>query len=410
MKILSQNGPNPALAETYRSLRDAYLRATETSGMAANALLDAHPDYLPAHLFRMARLVAAKDASALPALRAAVASAEPLSFAADAPDRALLAAAHAWAAGDPLRAAEIYTHVAAAAPHDLLALRLAQSSWYFLGERARVRAIAERVMPSWSAGVPGYDLALAMYAFACSETGDGERAEELARQALEIEPRSPYAIHALVHALAMQGRPADGARTLKDMAPNWQVGGRLDSHNAWHLAVLELETGHTASAVAALDRVLLPAAAHGPGNNADATDLLWRLDLAGVDTGSRWQRLAEWWAQHVSPGFWSFFDVLAGLACLRAGNRPCVKALMQKIDSAHGKRTFGSAAHATTTLPALAAIDAFISGAFDRASVALRAALPSLGGSLPQRELFQLTLKVADQRRASREVAAAVAA
>ena len=410
MKILSQDSPNPVLAETYLSLRDAYLRATDKSGMAANALLDANPDFLPAHLFRIAKLVAGKDASALPALRVAIAAAEPLSYSAGAPDRALLAAAHAWAGGDPLRAAETYTHVAVAAPHDLLALRLAQSSWYFLGERARVRAVAERVMTSWSAGMPGYDLALAMYAFGCAETRDSERAEELARQALEIEPRSPYAIHALVHALAMQGRSADGARTLKDMAPYWQVGGRLDSHNAWHLAVFELETGHPTRALTMLDQELLPAAARGTGGNADATDLLWRLDLAGIDTGSRWQRLAEWWAQHVSPGFWSFLDVLAGLACLRAGHRPCVKALMQKIDSAHGKGAFGSAAHDTTTLPALAAIDSFISGAFDRASVALRAALPALGGSLPQRELFQLTLNVADQRRASREIAAAAAA
>jgi hypothetical protein len=410
MKILSQNSPNPALAETYRPLRDAYLRATEKSGMAANALLEAHPDFLPAHLFRIARLVAAKDASELPALRAAVAAAEPLSFSADAPDRALLAAAHAWAAGDPLRAAEIYTHVAVAAPRDLLALRLAQSSWHFLGERARVRAVAERVMPAWSAGVPGYDLALAMYAFGCAETGDGERAEEQARQALEIEPRSPYAIHALAHALAMQSRPADGARTLRDMAPYWQVGGRLDSHNAWHLAVFELETGHTASADVALDSVLLPAAAHGPGNNADATDLLWRLDLAGLDTGSRWQRLADLWAQHVSPGFWSFLDALAGLAYLRAGQTPRARALVQTIASGDVNRAFGAAATATATLPVLAGIEAFIGGAYDRASSTLRAALPAMGGSLAQRELFELTLKVAEQRRGSSEVAAAAAA
>jgi tetratricopeptide (TPR) repeat protein len=410
MKISSQSRRNPTLTEAYRTARDAFLRATGEPTGLMDALLDAHPEFLPAHLLRIAKLVAAKDASAWPALRTAITATEPFAGLANTLELALLAAARAWLAGDPLLAAELYTQVALAAPHDLLALRLAQSCWYFLGRRGRVRAIAEQVLPAWSPGARGYDLALAMYAFGCAETGDGERAEEHARRALDVEPRSPYAIHALVHALATLNRPADGARTLKDMATQWQVGGRMDSHNAWHLAVFELETGQPTRAVAALDRELLPAAAFGTGASADATDLLWRLDLVGIATGSRWQHLAERWVQHVSPGFWSFLDVLAGITYLRAGHRPRAMALMQKIASGHGKRAFGVAAHDTTTLQILAGIDAFIGGAFDRAYTALQTALPSIGGSLAQRDLFRLTLEVAEHRRASRDIAAPAAA
>jgi hypothetical protein len=343
---------------------------------------------------KIAKHVAAKDASAMPALATALVAVEALEGGATSEQRAHLAAARAWLAHEPLRAARIYTRIADNTPHDLLAVRLAQSCWYFLGHRERVRLVAERALCRWSPAAPGYDLVLAMTAFGRAETGDGRGATALAERALALEPRSPFARHALAHGLATQGRFVTAHRMLEDSAALWRVGGRMDVHTAWHQALFALQIGRRSSALATFDREL--ARAGDASTCADATDLLWRLDLAGADLGSRWQPLAAAWARHLTPGFWGFLDVLAGLAFHRAGWSNEARALRRAI--AESRTPEGTTATAAASRIALGAIEAFTHADYAYASLQLQNALPLLGGSVPQRELLESTLLAAQQR------------
>jgi hypothetical protein len=391
-----------ALAHTRAEL--AYLRAAEDP-VSADASGAEHPDSLAAWILKIAKHVAAKDASALPALAAALKAVAPLEQHATNEQRVHLAAARAWLAREPLRAARIYTQLAESAPHDLLAVRLAQSCWYFLGHRARVRLVAERALCRWSPSAPGYDVILAMTAFGRAETGDGRGATALAQRALVLEPRSPFARHALAHGLATEGRFVTGHRMLEDSAALWRVRGRMDGHNAWHQALFALQTGRRTFALATFDREL--ATASDASTCADATDLLWRLDLAGVDLGSRWQPLAAAWARHLTPGFWGFLDVLAGLAFHRAGWSNEARALRRAI--VESQTLEGTVATAAATRLALAAIEAFTRGDYAYAALQLHEALPLLGGSVPQRELLELTLFAAQQRAGGESQVAAAA-
>jgi tetratricopeptide (TPR) repeat protein len=407
METWPNNPRNEPLTDAYRHAELAFLRASVEPSPSI-ALPESRPDFLPGHLLGIAKLVGAKDPAALPALAHALAAAAPFEHNANARELAHLAAARAWLAREPLQAAKIYTELALEHCADPLSLRLAQSCWYFLGRRANVRSVAERALRTWSPRSAGFDAVLAMAAFGAAETNDGERAEERARRSLDVEPRSPYAIHALAHALAIQDRPADGARVLRALAADWRVGGRMDGHIAWHLALCDLETGDVHAALAAFDREQLPAAALDASGCADATDLLWRLELAGVEVGAQWEALASAWTRQLVPGFWSFLDVLAGLALQRAGRRAEACALGREL--ALAPHVAGAAPPALATLPALAALDAFTRGAFADASRGLATALPRLGGSLPQRELLLLTQRAADRRRASeRELVPAAA-
>jgi hypothetical protein len=192
---------------------------------------------------------------------------------------------------------------------------------------------------------------------------------------------------------------------LEDSAALWRVGGRMDAHNAWHQALFALESGRQSTALAAFDREL--AAASDASTCADATDLLWRLELAGVDLGSRWQLLAAAWARHLTPGFWGFLDVLAGIAFHRAGWSNEAQALRRaSVDS---RAPEGTAATAAATRAALAAIEAFTHGDYAHASPQLHEALPLLGGSVPQRELLELTLRAAELRAGGEPRVAAAA-
>jgi hypothetical protein len=398
MQPHSHTDRNLDASGSYRSLHDAFLRADAEPAGALESLLAAQPDFIAAHLLAIAKAVAAKDAAAFPALRAALEAVQRHAHRADERERMHLAAAEAWLQHRPLHAAHIYSTISAQAPDDLLALRLAQSCWFFLGRRSKVRAVAEQAMRTLPRQAPGYDIALAMFAFGLVETGDAVRSEACARESLLREPRSPFALHVLLHALGAQGRCTDGGRILLERQADWRIGGRLESHIAWHLAVCELQAGHVKQALHSLDAELLPAAALSASNAVDATDLAWRLELAGADTRPLWQRLADAWHRHVLPGFWDQHDVLAGLAYHRAGERGRLHSLRRRLEAGPYPRVCALRTVRRTTLPALRAVEAFAHGAFEIASSALRTALQSMGGSLLQCELFSLMLSESDRR------------
>src|SRR6478609_5659106 len=169
METRPDNSPRGPITAAFRHAEQAYLHATADAAPSIDALLAAHPEFLPAHLLKIAQLVAAKDAAALPAHEP---SAGPR-------ERAHLAAARAWLARKPLQAAKIYTQLAKDGYGDALAVRLAQSCWYFLGRRMDVRAVAEHAFRTWWPERPGFDAVIAMTAFGAAETNDGARAEEL---------------------------------------------------------------------------------------------------------------------------------------------------------------------------------------------------------------------------------------
>src|SRR6185369_9978734 len=90
----SQRGP---ITAAFRHAEQAYLHATADAAPSIDALLAAHPEFLPPH-----------EPSAGPR------------------ERAHLAAARAWLARKPLQAAKIYTQLAKDGYGDALAVRLAQ--------------------------------------------------------------------------------------------------------------------------------------------------------------------------------------------------------------------------------------------------------------------------------------------
>lgn len=388
----------PEAAAAYAALRDGYLRGAPEPAGALDALVAEYPDYLPAHLLTLAKGVIAKDIAAFPDLQRALDAARSHAAGASVHERMHLDAADAWLRHRPLLAAQLYSTISAQVPADLLALRLAQSCWFFLGRRLNLRSVAERALRAWSIDEPGFDIVVALFAFGSTEAGDPVRGESLANDALRLEPKNPMTLHTLAHALGAQRRYATAARILRERESAWRVGGRLDSHIAWHLAVNDLENGHVQRSVDALDQELMPLAESGASASADATDLAWRLDIAGVDFGAGWKRLADAWARHMTPGFWVYFDVLAGMTYFRAGQQQQARELEDRIAKGPHLRPCSLRTARKTTLPALQGIESYAIGAFGAASSALRTVISRVGGSLLQRELFDLTLSAAEDR------------
>ena len=149
-----------------------------------------------------------------------------------------------------------------------------------------------QVLPHWDASMPGYGYVLGMYAFGLEETALYSRAEDIGRRALEINPRDPWAVHAVTHVMEMQGRLRDGIEWLTAREKDWAPNNGFAFHNWWHLALFHLDAGDIARVLELYDRRIRPAPSQVPLEMIDASAMLWRLELRGIDVGARWQQLA----------------------------------------------------------------------------------------------------------------------
>ena len=400
-QIADVRAPARAVAEAFDRALDYFLRAVGDPLAHIDPVVAEHPGFVMAHVLRGAVAIARRHPNALPLLRSALDCVSRADAHTTTRERAYLAAAEAWLDGRPELAAERYTAILHAWPRELLALRLAQSCHFFLGRRAELRDVVRVVWPKWSSDVPGYEYLLAIAAFGCAENDDNDLAEALGREALDRQPAFPFAIHSVAHALAGRGEFAQGAQWMQQRRAQWAGEGRMAAHNAWHAAMFDVESGHAARALATLDDVLIPCAADSASDACDATSLLWRLEIDGLDPGRRWSALSDCWAAQTAPGFWPFLDLHAAITFNLAGDYRRANALECAVARcARGDTPVARTARAVT-LPGLRGIESFAAGAYADAAGTLRTlrrSVEQIGGSHAQQELFDRMLRDAERR------------
>ncbi|MEP7298647.1 MAG: tetratricopeptide repeat protein [Burkholderiales bacterium] len=284
-------------------------------------------------------------------------------------------------------------------PCDLLALTAAHLFDFYRGDARNLRARVARVLPDWPLDDPLQPYVLGMHAFGLEECSLYPQAEAAGREALARDARGPWAIHAVAHVMEMQGRHAEGARWLQDRGGDWADNG-LAVHLWWHLALFRLETLDTAAALALFDAHIAGGASVVNLQWLDASALLWRLQLLGVDVGARWEALARDWADPVGhAGHYAFNDVHALLALLGSGDRARAQALLAA--SVQRARADNAAMNREVGVPLMQGLLAYSDG--DAATACellypLRAVAHRFGGSHAQRDLIDQTLLAAAAR------------
>jgi tetratricopeptide (TPR) repeat protein len=297
-------------------------------------------------------------------------------------------------------------------PRDLLALQAGHQIDYFTGDSRMLRDRIARSLPAWQRGSHGYHAVLGMYAFGLEESGDYAAAEKHGRAAVELEPRDSWAWHAVSHVLEMKNQPTAGIAWLAPNSAVWSNGSFLAVHNWWHLALFHLELGQVDEVLHLYDESI-----GGPGSSVvldmlDASAMLWRLQLRGVDVGERWQPLADRWHAVLVPGLYAFNDMHAMMAYAGAGRDAAQQAVLEAQrhclarddDNALFTREIGGAA--------CQAIGAFATGDFARSVQLLRpirSRASRFGGSHAQRDVIDLTLLEAAVRGGQEALASALA-
>ena len=144
----------------------------------------------------------------------------------------------------------------------------------------------------------------------------------------------------------------------------------------------------------------------------DASAMLWRLQLRGIDVGDRWQPLVEAW-ELVDAGKYAFNDVHAVLAFVGAGRTDLVQRVIEAQDAAMAASGDNATFTREVGRPVVLALKAFSKGCYAESVRLLRPVRNSahrFGGSHAQRDLLDLTLIEAALRDGQPGLASALAA
>jgi tetratricopeptide (TPR) repeat protein len=376
---------------------------------SAQAALQASPDMTMGHVLMAYLNLLGTESLALPAAREALAAARAL----PANEREL---AHCQAIEHLL---DGRWHAAALAledlsiryPRDALALQAGHSIDFFVGDSRMLRDRIARAIGRWQPEMPGYHAVLGMYAFGLEETGDYARAETVGRRAVELQPQDGWAWHAVAHVLEMQDRRREGIAWLGEHHTAWSTDSFFATHNWWHLALFHLGLDQVDETLALVDRQVLGPASPLVLNMIDASSILWRLQLRGIDVGDRWQSLAERWAPQAEAGNYAFNDMHAMMAFVQAGRSDDAARLLAAQEQARAADGDNVDFLKDVGYAATRAVQAFGQQRYGDAVQLLRplrSGAHRFGGSHAQRDLIDLTLIEAAERGGEHDLADAL--
>ncbi|MDH3739042.1 MAG: tetratricopeptide repeat protein, partial [Alphaproteobacteria bacterium] len=376
------------------------------------ALAD-EPDFIIGHCLRGGMHAVASEKAAEPGLRESVEAAEALAGQANDRERGHIAALRAWLDGEFRTAVDAWGAVAVDNPRDLMALQMAHLGDFYLGRSSMLRDRMGRALPHWDKDVPGFGFLLGMRAFGLEEMNEFDRAEDTGRQAVELNPRDPWAIHAVAHVLEMTGRLDDGVGWMTERTDDWAPDNMFAFHNWWHLSLYHLDRGETARVLEIYDTGVRPEPSDVALEMLDASALLWRLHLDGVNVGERWSELADVWEGTMEDGYYAFNDVHAMMAFVGDDRQESARTILATME----KRLDGGGTNAMMTadvgLPTARAIEAFGKGDY---GTAVDLILPVVevahrfGGSNAQRDVVHRTLVEAAIRAGHGNLARALVA
>jgi hypothetical protein len=330
-------------------------------------------------------------------------------------ERAHLAAARRWAAGDMAGAGALLGDISVEHPKDLLALAAGHQIDFFRGDAVNLRDRIGRALSAWDGADPRSGYLYGMYAFGLEECNQYDLSAEAGQRAVETNHDDVWGIHAVVHTFEMRGQIPDGVRFMRERQQDWTQGNFMNVHNAWHFALYLLQADDVAGALAVYDTFL-----HNAGSDEaalellDASALLWRLQLEGMPAGDRWQPLAQAWACVLTPGFYPFNDMHAIMAFIGTGELDRAREVIAALErvAREGDRTStGWSMTSAVGLPVCRSLLHFATGSYEQVLEALlpiRTRIHEFGGSHAQRDAVERTLLEAAIRAGRTDLASAL--
>ncbi len=385
----------PASVEAWDGVLLGFMAHAAVTPQHLGKVLELEPDFALGHavkglfmvlLGRREMIAVAEDA--LTAAKAAM-QRKPIS----ARETLYVEALEMYLADLPSQAIQKFEEVLRAHPEDSLAMKLSHATRFVLGDAEGMRRSIERVMPAYAPDHPGRGYLLGCHSFALEETGAYEKAEIAGRQALWMVSDDAWGLHAVAHVHEMKGNAQLGLDWLAGREAAWSHCNNFRYHVWWHKALMHLDLGQIDQVIELYDQHIRKDKTDDYRDISNATSLLSRLELEGVNVGNRWEELADFSANRTEDGCLIFADLHYLLALTGDNRDDATGKILQRIQK-DAQRNQGDTPIRMSD-PGVAAakgLEAFGDGlygqAFDFLSTA-RDGMQLAGGSHAQRDVFE---------------------
>ena len=281
-------------------------------------------------------------------------------------------------------------------PLDAVAFRLAHYAHFYAGDGRKMRDSIARILPHWSQHQTNYGFVLGAYAFGLEESGEFEKAEQYGREATERNPQDSWAVHSVAHVMEMTGRHEEGIEWITKWESDWSTVNNFRFHLYWHQCLFHLERGEIDAVLKLYDEQV--ASQIETDFNLDmcnATSLLWRLEMYGVDVGERWLALTEIAKNHINDRDLVFVSLHYLMALIAAGDCESASQLIDNLrDWSQREETQG---RITADVGLTLAEGLRLSRNHQAAEAAqllgnAQSNLSAIGGSKAQQDVFKLIL------------------
>lgn len=307
-------------------------------------------------------------------------------------EEALVGALEDWLQGWPSRSVHRLDAALVKYPRDTFLMKLVHAIRFILGDAKGMRLSIEQVKDHYDLSHPGYGFLLGCHAFALEETGAFRQAEDTGRKGLDLQGNDAWGLHAVAHVHDMTGRAEEGITWLSAQPESWSHCNNFGYHVWWHLALMHLDRGDIAKVFQLYDDEIRRDRTDDYRDISNATSLLARLELEGINVGNRWEELAQLSDKRAEDGCNVFADLHYLLALLNGGRRMGTERLLTSM--AQHRAAEGDIGRVSEH-PGLATaqgLEQFKKGNYASAFHLLakaRDTLPTIGGSHAQRDVFE---------------------
>jgi tetratricopeptide (TPR) repeat protein len=297
-----------------------------------------------------------------------------------------------WLADSPTGAIAALETVLKETPQDTLTAKASHGIRFILGDARGMRRSVERVLQAHGPDHPLRGYLLGCHAFTLEETGEYAAAEKAGLEGLTFAPDDAWGLHAVAHVHDMRAEPDAGIALIENYTSAWDRSNNFRYHVWWHKALLHLDRGEKAVALALYDSQIRVDKTDDYRDIANATSLLMRLELEGMDVADRWDELGALAENRIDDGCVVFADLHYQLALSGAAKGAASDAMMARF--ARDAKQLGDMAErvADPGVAALTGLNAFSEGRYGDAFVQMADARPkmqSIGGSHAQRDIFE---------------------
>jgi hypothetical protein len=231
-----------------------------------------------------------------------------------------------------------------------------------------------------------------------TENGNVAHGRKLTERGFEARRTNGHAVHALAHAMFEDGSGDDAEQLISTWLPSYHRSGLMHGHISWHQALVALERGDAARALAIYAERVQPKVTTAPPINSvtDGASLLWRLMAYGHAVPKDiWDDAAAHAERSFPKAGVPFADMHMALVAAATENHA---ALAQRLADLEKRLADGKLAPGPV-LPAICrGVLAFANGDYKacvRTLEPVAAEVVRIGGSHAQREIIEDTLLVA---------------